>query len=216
MAAGLIGALPGAGATMGTVASTSDPFIFGDHFLYSNCRQKGSRSLKRLARGSVIAFGSSKKIQGVWKWLLDTVLVVKDSFPYDPLRPRESLAGKVPDAFLSVTGGPLAADRNLPGDPEQREMRLYLGATPEDRVHDMFSFFPAIPVGGASGFSRPVIDNLPDRRINPESFRSPRGQTTPLSCEELLDSWKSLVEQVHRAGLVLGAHAALPPKRRDK
>ena len=191
----------------------TDPFIFGDCFLYSNCRQTGSRSLKNLARGSVIAFGSSKKIYGEWKWMLDTVLVVRDSIPYDPLSPFGALKGKVPDAFLSVTGGPLTADPKLARKPEQGGFRLYRGATPEDRVQDMFSFFPAIAADGNSGFPRPLISDFPDNHINPESFRAPKGQTAPLSCDKLFDLWNRLVNQVHKAGLVLGTHAELPKCR---
>ncbi len=42
----------------------TDPFIFGDCFLYSNCGQsaQSKKGLKYLAPGSVIAFGSGKKI----------------------------------------------------------------------------------------------------------------------------------------------------------
>lgn len=50
----------------------TDPFIFGDQFLYSNCKQPSSLRLRSLDRGSVIAFGSRK----AGRWLLDTVLVV--------------------------------------------------------------------------------------------------------------------------------------------
>ena len=47
----------------------TDPFIFGRRFLYSNCGQTtdSKRSLKRLDRGSVIAFGSGTTIKGKQK-----------------------------------------------------------------------------------------------------------------------------------------------------
>ena len=122
----------------------TDPFIFGDCFLYSNCGQKpGSmHGLKRLNQGSVIAFGS--KVKGEQKWALDTVIVVRDSFPYDPLDPRKKLEGKVPDEFLEVTGGPLTEDpklKNLAENREALEFRLYRGATPNDPVCGMYSFW---------------------------------------------------------------------------
>ena len=120
----------------------TDPFIFGDCFLYSNCGQIGSsrRSLKHLDRGSVIAFGSGKKADSERRFILDTVLVIRDSCAYDPLEPDEKLKFKVPDAFLNVTGGPLAAD--LSENPQKGGFRLYRGATPDDPVGGMFSFFP--------------------------------------------------------------------------
>ena len=86
----------------------TDPFIFGEGFLYSNCGQSKA-GLKRLGVGSVIAFGSGKKIGGEWKWMLDTVFVVKDSIDYDPRDPRERLEGEASETFLNVTGEPLAA-----------------------------------------------------------------------------------------------------------
>ncbi len=49
----------------------TDPFIFGERFLYSNCHQRWKSRLRTLSRGSVIAFGSKKG-----DWVLDTVLVV--------------------------------------------------------------------------------------------------------------------------------------------
>ena len=150
----------------------TDPFIFGDHFLYSNCRQLPRRrgGLKQLARGSVIAFGSCKKINGRWKWVLDTVLVVKDSFPYDPLNASKALEGRVPEAFLNVTGGPLTEDsklKELAENGEALSFRLYQGATLDDRVKGMFSFFPAIPGDSGRGFARPVVD-LPRMYFNPK------------------------------------------------
>ncbi len=39
----------------------TDPFIFGERFLYSNCGQEAKPGLMRLGEGSVIAFGSGKK-----------------------------------------------------------------------------------------------------------------------------------------------------------
>ena len=57
----------------------TDPFIFGDCFLYSNCGQSAPRKcgLTQLERGSVIAFGSGKMVNRERKWVLDTLLVVK-------------------------------------------------------------------------------------------------------------------------------------------
>ena len=89
----------------------TDPFIFGERFLYSNCRQtaQAKKGLKHLAQGSVIAFGSGKKIAGKRKWVLDTVFVIADSIEYNPLDPPKALKGRVSETFLSVTGGPLTA-----------------------------------------------------------------------------------------------------------
>ena len=52
----------------------TDPFIFGERFLHSNCKQLSGKRIRSLARGSVIAFGTQKAGQ----WVLDTVLLVSD------------------------------------------------------------------------------------------------------------------------------------------
>ena len=143
----------------------TDPFIFGERFLYSNCKQPTSPRLRSLDRGSVIAFGSSKK----GRWVLDTVLVVAGFVDYQQTAVRSALAASVPETFLDVTGGPLAANsqhgkcgpalEELTGcgggrrsrNGSDTALRLYWGATPQDPVHGMFSFFPGDAGGPRRG-----------------------------------------------------------------
>ena len=199
----------------------TDPFIFGKRFLYSNCGQSidSKRSLKQLARGSVIAFGSGKAIHGERRWTLDTVLVVKDFVEYNMCNARKELQDWVPATFLDVTGGPLEDNEekaSISGTctSTSARMRLYRGATPDDPIEEMFSFFPAVPAGDDSGFPRPSIF-LQDEYFNPRSWQAPKGATRCRTPHELSRLWKSLAKQVRDAGLVLGTHAALPPKRQE-
>ncbi len=185
----------------------TDPFIFGERFLYSNCNQRGG--LKELARGSLILFGSKRG-----DWLLDTVLVIGDSTEYEASNAVATLRDSVPETFLDVTAKPIA--ENSKGEA----FRLYCGATPEDRVGEhMFSFFPARPADAvASGFRRPPIKLPPaySDYFNEGNGSYPRGHkrsTRDLSPDELDDLWHSIVEQVRDAGLVLGTHAELPEQR---
>ena len=196
----------------------TDPFIFGERFLYSNCGQASPNKggLRRLGQGSVIAFGSSRNINGEQRWMLDTVLVVRDFVDYDPRKISMVLKDWVPAAFLEVTGRPLKANvGEAPTSgtcaPTPARLRLYRGATPDDPVQGMFSFFPATPAGGDSGFPRPLVD-LPDV-INPRSGRTPKGQGYDRTLDELYVLWKLLVKQVRSAGLVPGTHAELPERR---
>lgn len=155
----------------------TDPFIFGARFLYSNCRQPRHASLRRLACGSVIAFGSGKTIDGARCWVLDTVLVVKDFVDYEPARARGELEDWVSAEYLDVTAAPLADSMGGSSGgcapATGLRFRLYRGATPADPVDGMYSFFPALPAGAEIGFSRPQVD-LPGRYFNPRSWQAPK------------------------------------------
>ena len=194
----------------------TDPFIFGPFFLYSNCFQSSKPGLKQLDKGSVIAFGSGKKIDGEWHWMLDTVFVVRDFKDYRLSHVLDNLKDWAPTTFLAVTGGPLCADATggssctSPSKKRGELLRLYVGATPDDPVDGMFSFFPASPARVDAGFPRPFVE-LPG--INPKSFRSPSGFLRPRPPDELRDLWASLASQVRNEGLVLGTYAELPEPR---
>ena len=196
----------------------TDPFIFGERILYSNCRQK-QPGLRHLAKGSVIAFGSCKKVDGKWRWMLDTVLVVRDFKDYDASSARVALRGWGSATFQKVTGGPLAdnAECRSQGCAASTRaatpLRLYRGATPDDPVAGMFSFFPAIPARGDSSFPRPLV-NLPAEYFTPSLCMTAKIRLDCTS-SELRGLWDSLVAKVREAGLVLGTHAEVPPRRDD-
>ena len=163
------------------------------------------RGLRHLGRGSVIAFGSGKEIDGQRRWTLDTVFVVKDFVEYGIRKAQADLKNRAPDTFLDITGGPLADDEKA---PDSARLRLYRGATPDDPVDRMFSFFPAISAGRGQGFERPFVD-LPREYFNPSNWQAPKGLGKDLKCGELRCLWELLIEQVSAAGLVLGTRAEL-------
>ena len=106
------------------------------------------------------------------------------------------------DTFLHVTGGPISSEGN------NVELRLYFGATPDNPINGIFSFFPAKPAGENSSFRRPAI-KLPEEYFTPNLAQGRK--ETHCSPEKLRELWDSIVEQVYDAGLVLGTHADLPP-----
>ena len=175
----------------------TDPFIFGQRFLYSNCRQRSTPALRQLGDGSVIAFGSGKEINGERKWMLDTVLVVKDSVKYRCPNDIVGLDGWVTKSFWVATGAMLKFGQ------------LYRGATFDDPVDGMFSFFPAMPADGNAGFPRPVID-LPGEYFNPSNWRASKGVKRDLTATVRRELWECLVSQVRAKGLVLGTWAEPP------
>ena len=186
----------------------TDPYIFGDTFIYSNCRQNGARGtpLRHLAEGSVIAFGSGKTIQGERKWVLDTVFVVRKYVDYVPSKlknPVEMAELGLSETFAAVTG------KILP-DLGEDQFRLYFGATPDTPVDGMFSFFPALPASNRRRFARPDINKIGVDFLNPRNWQGLKGASTARSAEEIKDLWKLLQQEVFEAGLVLGVHAEEP------
>ncbi len=85
----------------------TDPWVFGNCFLYSNCKQLSQHALRVLPRGSVILFGS-----GVGDhFVVDTVFVVSDSQQLIPNQPP-----KIEEAFRVCTVEPLSTDAACSGE----------------------------------------------------------------------------------------------------
>jgi len=129
-------------------AQNTDPYVFGEPFLYSNCRQvtkNGVTRMQRLSVGSVILFGS--RVAG--DFVLDTALVVAGAQPL-ALDLVPHLEG-IDDVFQAVVLDVLYGGRH-----KRRSQRLYSGATPGQRVSGMFSFLPCCPM-------RRTGAGLPDR-----------------------------------------------------
>ena len=195
----------------------TDPFVFGDQFIYSNCRQFRHHSLRCLAIGSIILFGSGKTIDGERRFVIDTVFVVQDRVVYDPQHiAYDHWRRKGYDTFTDVTGKPLGCaccsgtvTGCVPGGTTK--LSLYFGATPNLNIDGMFSFFPAKPERDDWDFARPQI-SLCSKYFNPSNWRTVKGVNSPRSCSELSDIWRDIVAQVLDAGLVLGTYAELPPK----
>lgn len=188
----------------------TDPFVFGPQFLYTGCQQHvGDREtqLRRLEPGSLILFGSCRDRS---RFALDTVFVVRRHIDHCKGDYRDVLRGKVPDTYRAVTIEPWYA-----GDvTADRSHRLYFGATPNQRVGGMFSFFPCRPHdSGSPGFARPEI-KIPNRtdRINPRLIQGKK-LTRDLNISELRELWHEVVGQVLREKHSLGVHAVMPRRR---
>ena len=86
----------------------TDPFVFGDQFLYTGCQQWRGKphghpvQLRYLLPGSIILFGSCSSD----RFLLDTVFVVRDFIDHGRDSYRDVLRGAVPQAYWTVTLGP--------------------------------------------------------------------------------------------------------------
>lgn len=181
----------------------TDPFVFGNHFLYFVCKQLISKtgattSLSKLDKGSVILFGSTHGNTASNAFFqLDTVFVVGDYFDYDVSDPN-ALSG-IPDleeyrqivykmAFPSPT-------------QESLKLRLYIGATPDNPIAGMYSFSPAkVAIDDTCGFPRATLRNMPFLTNNLNA--SPRSSRATQS--EIVNYWKLVRNETRRLGLVEG------------
>jgi hypothetical protein len=193
----------------------TDPFVFGERFYYTTCLQekKGRPTqLRHIDEGSVILFGS---LSEQTYFVVDTVFVVAGWIEHSRVNYRERLSEPVPEAYKHVTISPLYKEpfgekRSLPViSPES--WRLYFGATYENPLNGMFSFFPCLPYeDGEEGFARPrvritngITDNLPQFfKLTPQQ-----------SVHWVRALWDDVKKQVEEQGLKLGVFTALPQRR---
>ena len=189
----------------------TDPWVFGDRFLYSNCKQLtpsgGASALQHLTGGSVILFGS--QIDG--RFCLDTVFVVAESLRYTP---TDAAGLPVDDAFRVCTIESLAAYQHHAINLRAAQFTLYLGATYNNPVHGMYSFTPALPAdAGGLRFARPEYS---DRRfVNPKSKQSPSGAQLRRPTPEVREAWHAAVQACQRADLCLAVNLHPTERRHD-
>jgi hypothetical protein len=189
----------------GSVQDT-DPMVFGDAFIYSNCLQGAYSSLRRLAEGSLILFGRHSRVGGTPEFSLDTCLVVNRVEPLEPL-PFNSVAyGEdiIDDAVLSplyTEGGAGTA------------FSVYFGKTRTEDGGSPFSFFPARQLEDpARFFARPKLTprGALKQVISSENMQGIKGVTVGLGQRDAI--WHEVVRQVVDQRCALGHRADSPPR----
>lgn len=110
----------------------TDPYVFGDHFYYSNCMQNRYPILKNLHKNDIIIFGS--RVNG--EFVLDTVFVVE-------CRIKNA---KCSDCFKTVTENLLDKESNN---------NIYKGKmyNKKAKKDEIYSFFPC----SDKPFDRPIL-----------------------------------------------------------
>jgi hypothetical protein len=176
----------------------TDPFVFGEQPHYTVCQHyRGDHptQLRYLRRGSVILFGSYLKKE----FVLDTVFVVDHWIDYDKVNFMKQLKGKVSGTYMNVTILPLSKKDNL---------RLYFGATFDNKVNEMFSFFPTQPIDKyPNGFARPKI-GIPDI-ITDDLMRGFKLNRQD-DIDNMYNLWSQVVGKILKSGLHLGIKTELP------
>lgn len=186
----------------------TDPWVFGDTMIYSNCKQvtgpnRNPTSMQELEQGSVICFGST--IQG--KFCLDTMFVVGASEPWIP---AAFSAQDVDEAFAICTAESVAGvarDRH-------RELTLYRGATYHDPVAGMYSFVPAKLAGEIDPrFARPSVES---KFINPLNTQSTKGSKVSIPMGTVHEAWTAIRDQVVAQGLLVAVQIQTPERLADQ
>jgi hypothetical protein len=196
---------PGSGARL----NNTDPLVFGDHFMYSNCRQPNQHNLHDLEEGSLILLGSGRKNGQEWEFILDTVLVTEG--PPGDYTP----ASGIPDCQPVVQGvvlDPLRADPEWSGFKFAR----YRGRTFREAPQGPYSFVPCKPCDDVRdcAFARPVISLkepplvADNPWIRPSAVMVARCQQA--QPDKLHRLWSEVVEQVRAKGLALGVQMEVP------
>jgi hypothetical protein len=183
----------------------TDPMVFGDAFIYSNCLQGTYPSLRALSPGSMVLFGRYARTNGRPSFSLDTCLVIDQvqtlrPTPVDPDSYGEDL---LTDAVL----GPLFTEGM------NRDLRVYFGRARSPPGEGMFSFFPArLAVDSPPLFARPELSSTAalEGSVSPGNMQGIK-VTAHLSITDRNAIWAEIVAQVQRQGCWLGHHAAPPP-----
>jgi len=192
----------------------TDPFVFGEQFLYAVCLQRTFRQLSHLAPGTVILFGSCKD-NG---FVLDTLFVVGNRPPVDHSSAKD-LEGRVCKGYFEVTVNPWYKNSARGGacaTANSQKCRLYFGASPDNPVHGMFSFFPCCRYEvDSTGLARPKIDLGIDLKqlVNPNKCAGVK--YTPLGLDGMKSLWDKVVEKVKNEHLEMGVYAEMPERCSD-
>lgn len=180
----------------------TDPMVFGDAFIYSNCLQDAYVSLRTLAPGSIILFGRHSRVGG-FVFSLDTCLVIERVEALTPLPFEERAYGGdiVADAVLNPLYTEGAVD----------DFTVYFGRVrgPGDGP---FSFFPGRPFDAPDPlFARPRLAPTGplESVISPENMQGIN--TATVNAAERDAIWQEVASQVASHGCALGYHAATPP-----
>jgi hypothetical protein len=182
----------------------TDPYVFGDAFKYTLCKQvnkNGSRSLlTRLLPGTLVLFGSRVNQQ----FVLDTAFVIGENTLNHSMADWTTVLKDCSAAYRSMTLEPTYWDRNT---SKSVPFTYYEGAGFQSQINSTFSFAPCIPATNVpQQFARPAI-HLPGIISNELMMNF---KATQMSHADISYWWKEVVSQVFANKLSLGVRFEEP------
>lgn len=192
--------------TVNCARQNTDPFVFGDAFYYSCCKQRKKENNKCtytktkmcfLDKGSIIIFGST--IDSYFE--VDTVFVVGESRPYKVDNFKNDLNGFIPKDYDQIMG----FSHWIPTD----EFVCYRGATPSQPINGMFSFVPCRTTeNGPVGFPRMRINQSMLSLISDNLNAAPKytPQKGNAATADVKQVWNQLCIIAASQGFLLGVN----------
>ena len=179
----------------------TDPFVFGDKFYYTNCKQKIEglgQKLLNLPWGSVILFGAEK---GRSSFVIDTVFVTGYR---ESVREYKEHPGLYPQMLRDAT---IELNEGLPEWKSIYEGVMYdMAKTPRENFRNTFSFVPCKVDCGIRGFERPAVDVVKYGLQKPGSGVV----TKTISYSSDKEFWYDLVKDLFDLGFSLGVKIEMP------
>ena len=187
-------------------AHNTDPFVFGENFWYTNCKQWRNKFLRKLSNYSIILFGT-ERANG---FNLDTVFVVKESFSQNEvLNISKDLPKQLKDTNLMVN--------DLMIDEDKDFNRFYKGVNFYDNK-EFFSYVPCKPYNSLSeSHGRPIISwedfklQKPGARTVCTPILKDKYVENSLPIEEAKNYWEKITNECIKQGFSLGFDLELPP-----
>jgi len=180
----------------------TDPMVFGDAFIYSNCLQQAFPTLTRLSKGSIVLFGRHSR--AAKSFSLDTCLIVDHVEQLKPLPFNASGYGK--DILNDAVLNPLSTEGKT------GPLAVYFGRMRTVNDDSPFSFFPARLFGDLDRlFARPrLLPTGPLKGvISPEKPQGIKSAAVNMAQRDAI--WREVVRQVVHEGCGLGYSASAPP-----
>ena len=182
----------------------TDPFIFGDHFWFTHCKQT-YKSIRNLDENSIVIFGSERKQDNVF--LVDTIFVIRRRFSQKEIREN------IDDYHYLLRRNNLEL-KNLIRNESKADYGFYQGKN--YAKNDIFSFVPARVFNRESiGHGRLELEATNEVH----NFQKPgAGSVCKITKEfdnekSLKKYWDLLVDETFSRGFVLAFDFPMPEIR---
>ncbi|SFL61095.1 hypothetical protein SAMN05216357_13317 [Porphyromonadaceae bacterium KH3CP3RA] len=186
-------------STHGIGKHNTDPFVFGEHFYYTNCKQGTFTFLRRLTNDSIIIFGSYKNRKD---FMIDSVFVVGNSESVHDYRISPT---DYPSVLRQAT---IDLHDGLPNHYKLYQGKMYdFGSHYSVENPYTFCFVPCIIDCDCKGFERPVIDPVKFNLQKPGAGMA----TKRIDYKSETDFWNELVYDILDKGFSLGIKFKMPP-----